>query len=57
MKKMLEDPKKKIFMLYPRFLQMILYIKHLYKHPSFYIGSTMVYMPHVYDLYRAYSSF
>ncbi|MFS7996404.1 hypothetical protein Hanom_Chr12g01129621 [Helianthus anomalus] len=37
MKKMLEDPKKKIFMLYPRFLQMNFYEKHpkLVKGPNY----------------------
>ncbi|KAJ0618633.1 hypothetical protein HanHA89_Chr02g0055671 [Helianthus annuus] len=37
MKKILEDPKKKIFMLYPRFLQMILDEKHpeLVKGPNY----------------------
>ncbi|MFS7964891.1 hypothetical protein Hanom_Chr08g00755691 [Helianthus anomalus] len=37
MKKILEDPKKKIFMLYPRFIQMILDNKHpeLVKGPNY----------------------
>ncbi|KAM0038051.1 hypothetical protein Hdeb2414_s0013g00410351 [Helianthus debilis subsp. tardiflorus] len=37
MKKMVEDPKKKIFMLYPRFIQMILDEKHpeLVKGPNY----------------------